>query len=36
MTARHIRLNIPKATEGPTIWEFNLFPAKNLTGQSPE
>ncbi|MBN2024161.1 MAG: alpha-L-fucosidase [Pirellulales bacterium] len=24
-TARYIRLNIPKASEGPTIWEFRVF-----------
>ena len=28
VTARHIRLDIRKATEGPTIWEFQLFPSK--------
>jgi alpha-L-fucosidase len=28
VTARHIRLNITDATEGPTIWEFQLFEAK--------
>ncbi len=26
VTARIVRLNILKATEGPTIWEFQLFP----------
>ena len=26
VTARHVRLNILDATEGPTIWEFNLYP----------
>ena len=25
VTARHVRLNILEATEGPTIWEFQLF-----------
>jgi alpha-L-fucosidase len=25
VTARHVRLNIIEATEGPTIWEFQLF-----------
>ena len=25
VTARHVRLNILAATEGPTIWEFQLF-----------
>ena len=25
VTARHVRLNILEATEGPTIWEFRLF-----------
>jgi alpha-L-fucosidase len=28
VTARYVRLNILKATEGPTIWEFHLFPPK--------
>jgi alpha-L-fucosidase len=28
VTTRHIRLNIQKATEGPTIWEFQLFAPK--------
>jgi len=23
--ARHVRLNILKATEGPPLWEFQLF-----------
>ena len=27
--ARHIRLNILKASDGPTIWEFQLFAPKN-------
>lgn len=27
-TARFVRLNILEAVEGPTIWEFQLFPAK--------
>ena len=26
VTARQVRLNILEATEGPTIWEFQLFP----------
>ncbi|MBI4559698.1 MAG: alpha-L-fucosidase [Candidatus Hydrogenedentes bacterium] len=26
VTARHVRLNILDATEGPTMWEFHLFP----------
>ncbi|MFW6164115.1 MAG: discoidin domain-containing protein [Planctomycetota bacterium] len=28
VTARIVRLNILKATDGPTIWEFQLFPPK--------
>ncbi len=28
VTARFVRLNILRATEGPTIWEFQLFPPK--------
>jgi len=28
ITARHVRLNILNATEGPTIWEFQLFAPK--------
>ena len=28
VTARHVRLNILDATEGPTIWEFQLFAPK--------
>ena len=28
VTARHFRLNILRATEGPTIWEMKLFEAK--------
>ena len=28
VTARHVRLNILDAAEGPTIWEFNLFAPK--------
>lgn len=28
VTAQVVRLNIVKATEGPTIWEFGLFPPK--------
>jgi alpha-L-fucosidase len=26
VTARHVRLNILESTEGPTLWEFRLFP----------
>ncbi len=26
VSARYVRLNIVEATEGPTIWEFQLFP----------
>lgn len=26
VTARYVRLNILDASEGPTIWEFNLYP----------
>lgn len=26
VTARHVRLEILEATEGPTIWEFHLYP----------
>lgn len=26
VTAQHVRLNIIEATDGPTIWEFALFP----------
>ena len=29
ITARHVRLNILDATEGPTIWEFRLFAPKS-------
>ena len=25
VTAQRVRLNIPEATDGPTIWEFQLF-----------
>jgi alpha-L-fucosidase len=28
VTARHVRLNILKASDGPTIWEFQLFASK--------
>jgi len=28
VTAQRVRLNITEATEGPTIWEFELFPPK--------
>jgi alpha-L-fucosidase len=28
VTARHVRLNILEAGDGPTIWEFELFPPK--------
>ena len=28
VTARFVRLNILEATDGPTIWEFQLFPPK--------
>ncbi len=28
ITARYVRLNITKTTEGPTIWEFQLFAPK--------
>jgi len=28
VTAQRVRLNITEATDGPTIWEFALFPAK--------
>jgi len=27
VTAQHVRLNILEATDGPTIWEFQLLPA---------
>ena len=33
VTARIIRLNILEATDGPTIWEFQLFAAKKATGK---
>jgi hypothetical protein len=26
VTGRHVRLNLLKTTEGPSIWEFQLFP----------
>jgi len=29
VTARYVRLNILKASDGPTIWEFQLFAPKN-------
>ncbi len=25
VTAQRVRLNLTEATDGPTIWEFNLF-----------
>jgi hypothetical protein len=25
VTGRHVRLNLLKTTEGPSIWEFHLF-----------
>ncbi|MHC4744224.1 MAG: alpha-L-fucosidase, partial [Planctomycetota bacterium] len=28
ITARHIRLNLTETTEGPSIWEFQIFPPK--------
>ena len=28
VTAQRVRLNITEATDGPTIWEFELFPPK--------
>jgi len=28
ITARHIRLNLTETTEGPSIWEFHIFPPK--------
>jgi alpha-L-fucosidase len=28
ITAQRVRLNITEATDGPTIWEFELFPPK--------
>ena len=28
VTTRHVRLNILEATEGPTIWEFQLMAPK--------
>jgi len=28
VTARHVRLNLLETTEGPSIWEFQLFPKK--------
>jgi alpha-L-fucosidase len=27
VTARHVRLHVLEATDGPTIWEFRLFPS---------
>ena len=30
VTARHVRLNILKATEGPTIWEFQLLAPRRM------
>lgn len=30
VTARQFRLNITEATDGPTIWEFQLFPPASL------
>jgi alpha-L-fucosidase len=29
VTAQRVRLNILEATEGPTIWEFSVFPPKS-------
>jgi hypothetical protein len=28
VTARHVRLNLLETTEGPSIWEFQLFAPK--------
>ena len=28
VTARRVRLNITEATDGPTLWEFELYPPK--------
>jgi len=30
VTARYVRLNILKASDGPTIWEFQLFAPKSI------
>jgi len=32
ITARYVRLNILKVTDGPTIWEFQLFAPKKVGG----
>jgi alpha-L-fucosidase len=29
VTARVVRLNVLQAADGPTIWEFQLFPPRN-------
>jgi hypothetical protein len=28
ITARHVRLNLLETTEGPSIWELQIFPPK--------
>jgi alpha-L-fucosidase len=34
-TAQRVRLNITQATEGPTIWEFALFPPQTQPAPKP-
>ena len=33
VTAQYVRLNISEATEGPTIWQFHLYPPKEVAGK---
>jgi len=35
VTAQRVRLNISEATDGPTIWEFALFPPTNRSTTRP-
>ena len=35
VTAQRVRLNITESTDGPTIWEFGLFPADTQSSKKP-
>jgi alpha-L-fucosidase len=35
VTAQRVRLNISESTDGPTIWEFGLFPADTRSSLQP-
>jgi alpha-L-fucosidase len=35
VTSQRVRLNITEATDGPTIWEFALFPPHNPSATKP-